>query len=404
VALAHAAQLVPWRGGLGWPLAALHLLTLGTLVASAMGASAQLLPVATRQPLRSVRAVAALWWLHAPGVVLLVLGMGFVQPRLMAWGAAVVLAALLWWALLLAANLRGAHGMPGVRLHGWGAVGALLLLAASAAALVALWLGAPAVGQVVEHGTLRALHLTAGLFGVMGLLVLGLSYVLLPLFALAGEPPVRRQLASGALAVCAIGLAMGALALPPQGPRQAVLGIALAAASAAWVLHLLLARHTLATGMRRDFPRALALVRLAWSAASAALLLAAVLTVPAASGSGLVAPALPAVLGLAWLASFLFGALQRMLPFLAAMHAAVPRPAPGEGPAPRRRAPTPSSFSHEGALDWHARGHFVAWALGAAAFAFESVPLMAAAAACGLVSALAFAAFVAVLLRRLKCG
>ena len=45
-----------FTGGLGPLFAALHLVTLGSLAMVAMGASLQLLPVATRQPVRSVAA------------------------------------------------------------------------------------------------------------------------------------------------------------------------------------------------------------------------------------------------------------------------------------------------------------------------------------------------------------
>lgn len=136
--LAGAADWAQWRGGLGWPLAALHLVTLGTLLSSAIGASLQLLPVATRQPVRSPRVAAALWWVYVPGVATLALGMGLAHPTLLALGAAAVVAALVAWAALLGLNLLGARGMPGVVLHGWGALAALALLAASALALVAL--------------------------------------------------------------------------------------------------------------------------------------------------------------------------------------------------------------------------------------------------------------------------
>jgi len=46
---AGADAAATFMGGLGWPLAALHLITLGVLVSTAIGASLQLLPVATRQ-------------------------------------------------------------------------------------------------------------------------------------------------------------------------------------------------------------------------------------------------------------------------------------------------------------------------------------------------------------------
>jgi hypothetical protein len=61
-----------------------------------------------------------------------------------------------------------------------------------------------------------------------------------------------------------------------------------------------------------------------------------------------------AVLG--WLLSFLLGVLQRILPFLAAMHAA-------QG---RRRPPTPSALTLSRALAWHAAAHALALLLLAA--------------------------------------
>ena len=64
--LAGAPRLPRFLGGLDWPLAALHLVTLGVLVMTALGASLQLLPVATRQPVRWSRAPIAYCWTSLP--------------------------------------------------------------------------------------------------------------------------------------------------------------------------------------------------------------------------------------------------------------------------------------------------------------------------------------------------
>src|SRR5690606_226107 len=61
--LAGAADAPRFVGGLGWPLAALHLITLGVLAMTAIGASLQLLPVATRQAVHSTRWPAIIWWI-----------------------------------------------------------------------------------------------------------------------------------------------------------------------------------------------------------------------------------------------------------------------------------------------------------------------------------------------------
>ena len=93
-----------------------------------------------------------------------------------------------------------------------------------------------------------------------------------------------------------------------------------------------------------------------------------------------------------WLTSFLFGVLQRILPFLAAMHAA-------QG---RRRAPTPSALTLGRALAWHAVAHALALVLLAAGIAASSALLVRAAGATGTVGAAAFAVFLATLLQRLR--
>lgn len=380
VALAvGAAQGAGWHGGLGWPLAALHLVTLGTLMSAAIGASLQLLPVATRQPLQSHRLAAALWWGFTPGVVLLVLGMGLARPTWLAAGAALVIGALLIHAVLLAANLRAARGMPGVVLHGWGALAGLALLLASATALVLGWLGRP----LIDRDSARALHLLAGVFGTMGLLAFGLSAILLPMFALAPVPPVRGQLASGTAALAAISIGAAAAAgLAPLPLRAA----ALALGALAVAIHLVQMQRTLAQGMRQDLGLSLSMMRGGWAALVAALVLAAL---QLAIGSALLGRAVLALLLVGWLTGFLFGVLQRILPFLVAMHC-----------PPGRRAPTPSALTLQAPLRLHAVAHAAALALLLAGLLADAAGLIALAAAAGGTGALAFGWFFAVLLRR----
>ena len=396
VALALGASAWPhWHGGLGWPLAALHAVTLGTLVASAIGASLQLLPVATRQPVRWPRLAGALWWLFVPGLALLLLGMGLARPVWLAAGASVVLAVLLGWGGLLTLNLHGASGMPGVRWHGWVALASLALLAFSAAALVLLWSGRP----LLDRDSARALHLAAGVFGLMGMLVFGLSTILLPMFALASVPPEREQLVCAAAGSAALLLAATAAFAPAASVAVLALrGLALAAAGAAFALHCIGMRRVLATGMRRELGRSARLMYIGWGGGALAIALAAATlaldATGAARGSGLSATLGPlfvlAAVG-GWLLSFLFAVLQRIVPFLASMHAA----------RGRRRAPTPSALTLDAALAWHERGHGVALVLLAAAVIQRNGPWLLLAAACGLGAALAFAVFYGVLCLRL---
>lgn len=380
-ALAAGALLGQGFGeGLNWPLAALHLVTLGMLGMCALGAGAQLLPVATIQPAIGPRLLAAIWWLYTPGVALLALGMGMGQPPLLALGAAAVVLAMASWALLIARHLRGARGMPGVVLHGWAALAALVLVLGSAVALVSVWLGWPGPGREVSLG----LHRINAAYGFMGLLALGLSYILVPMFALADAPEARRQLLSGGLALLALILALLAPFIAAT-PMQ-VLAVIIGAVAAG--LHLRLMAQALRSGMRQALGRSFVLIRVSWAGLLASLALGLLLVLQAP------VPRLAQWFGLCliglWLLSFLLGMLQRILPFLAAMHG-------GSG----RRAHTPSSLSFDPALRVHFACHLAALALLALAFAADSHWLQLAAGLVGAAGALAFAVFYGVLLQRM---
>ncbi|MBL8288726.1 MAG: hypothetical protein JNL85_12145 [Rubrivivax sp.] len=421
---AAAADLPQWRGGLGWPLAALHLWTIGTLLASAIGASLQLLPVATRQGTRAAALAAGLWWLFVPGVALLVLGMGLAQPAWLAVGAAAVIAVLLAWAAMMAMNLAGARGMPGVVLHGWGAIGGLALLVASAASLVAVWTGSSALSGWLAPDALRAMHAAAGIVGVMGLLVLGIATIVVPMFALSPVPAERPQAATGALGLAALVLWLAAAPLAalfspaPAAPAASPAGgawlfVALraaswAAAAAALAVHLAMMRRVRAEALRPGLGGAAWLFACAWGAAVLALgLLAAKigLEAAAASGAGAVAGIVSERLGrlvvvlalVGWLGSFLFGVLHRILPFLAAAHAS-------RGRTPGRRAPTPSALTSAQAVLWHTRAHTAALGALAVAAVFDAAPLWALAAVVGGAGGIAFAVFYAVAALRLRAS
>lgn len=380
--LAGAPALPRFAGGPGWPLAALHLFTLGVLAMAAMGAGLQLLPVATRQPVRATGLAAALWWMAVPAVGLLALGMGLLRPALMLAGGAAIALALLGFATLLGRNLLGARGMPGVVAHGWTALAALLFVVATGLGLVGLYGGLPFVTRDVALG----LHLVAGPYGFMGILVLGLSAILIPMFALADAPGERPMLAGWGLAVAALALAAAAACGIAERPLRAA---AIVLGALALGAHVHLMRRAFAQGMRRDLGRSMRLVRIAWAllAMSLALALARTLQVPL--------PGLPVLFGLAaigGLLTALLGFLQRILPFLASMHA-------GRG---SKRPPTPSAFTTERALAIHFACHLLALAGLALAALLDSPALAVVASATGTAGAASFAVFFLALLRRMR--
>jgi len=384
VVLLSAADWPQWRGGLGWPLAALHLVTLGTLAASAIGVSLQLLPVATKQAVRWPTLLSTIWWIYVPAVALLVAGMGTARPGWLAVGAAAVIVVLLVFAVMLALNLRAGGSMAGVVLHGLGAVIALVLVLASAAALVALWIGRP----FFDHGAARGVHLAAGAFGFMGLLAFGLSFVLLPMFTLGRVPADRAQSRAGSAALAAVALAVAA-AFIPDAARPLRAG-ALLLGALALALHLKLVRGIFDTAMRKDLGTSGRLMKAGWLGLALALPAgAAALLAEQGSVWGTLFGLL-AVGG--WLLSFLFGVLQRILPFLASMHAG----------QKLKRGPTPSALTMERPLLWHAVTHALALLLLAAGLLLSSTLLVRLAGAAGTVGALAFLVFFGALLQRLS--
>jgi hypothetical protein len=384
IALGLGAVQVPrFSGGMGWPLAALHAITLGTLAMSAIGASLQLMPVATRQALGSRRAPLVVWWLYAPGVAALVAGMAAQRPLWMAVAALPVIAALVLYGVLLARNLAGARGMPGVRAMGWLALMSLVIACGSAGAMVATWAG---WASWLRQGLLM-LHIVSALFGFMGALALGLSNILVPMFALGPLPAQRAQLGIAALVAAALVLTVPvALGAWRQPALLAAVGLALAAV--AW--HLGSMRQVMRAGMRRELGGSFRLVRLGWGGLIAALALTVWWALDPEWAGTTTALVACAVMG--WLMSFLFGILQRIVPFLVSMHLA------GTG----RRAPTPSGLTDERALGVHRIGHAAALVLTTLAIAGDSVLAAYAASLAGVVGALGFLVFFVVVLRRAR--
>ncbi len=380
--LAGAEQAPGFAGGLGLPLGALHLLTLGVLVTTAMGASLQLLPVATRQAVGTPATLAALWWCHVSGVAALTAAMAWGRVGLLAGAAAWLLLTLTGYALLLARNLARSRGMPVVVVHGAAALLCLLVLLASGLALAATYHG----HGFNEHGTALRLHVALAAYGFMGLLVLGFSYILVPMFALSDSAPQRPALVSAALVI--LGLALAALAALSVLPAWAAT-MAILCGLVGLALHVALMSQVLRKGMRPHLGRPFVLVRLGWCLLAASLLVALAMEAGAAFER---LRTLFVVLLVAGLLSFLLGVLSRIVPFLASMHA----------PPGRRGPPLPSALTFEPALAAHFHCHLAAWALLLAAVVADSPWLARAAGAVGTVGALAFGWFFVHAWRRMR--
>jgi hypothetical protein len=377
--VAAADEFVQFRGGVGPSLGAVHLLTVGVLVMTAIGAALQLLPVATARPIAAIWPAKAGYWLVGPGAVALAAGMYAGNIAVMIGGASACAAAVLLFAWLLAENLIRAGSMPIVRVYGWTALGSLLLLVAFG---VVLSLD-DRIGFLHDHGGVALAHMVFGVFGFMGMLAFGFSHVLVPMFALSHAPKPRQAWAGFALAGAALVAAAGAALVdwPPALVVACVLGLAAA------LLHVRLMAAVLAAGMRKRLGLSFVLVRISW----AFLVLTPLVGLAAAQGWA--GPRGPTLFGLValggWLMTFLFAILQRIMPFLASMHTS------RSGGAPLLL----SAIGSGRPLTVHACCHVLAIAGLAAAIVSNSGRVAMVAAGVGLAGAVAFAAFVAGVLR-----
>lgn len=377
--VAAADELVQFRGGVGPSLGAVHLLTVGVLVMTAVGAALQLLPVATARPIAAIWPAKAGSWLIGPGAVALAVGMYAGNIGVMIGGAFACAAALLLFAWLLAENLLRAGSMPVVRAYGWVALASLLLLLALGLVLSL----DDRIGFLHDHGSVALAHMALGVFGFMGMLAFGFSHVLVPMFALSHAPKPRQAWAGFALASVALVVGVGAALVDWPPALVAACVLALAAA----LLHVRLMLAVLAGGMRKRLGLSFVLVRISWAFL--------VLTPPVglAAAQGWAGPRGPTLFGLValggWLMTFLFAILQRILPFLASMHTS-------------RSSGAPlllSAIGSDRPLTVHAGCHVVAIAGLAAAIVLDNGTVAMLSAGVGLAGAVAFAVFVAGVLR-----
>jgi hypothetical protein len=372
VLMIGAAHATSFRGGLGPGLAALHILTLGVLATTAIGASAQLLPVATRRSLVAVWPIKVVFWLLTFGVPLLVLGMYSAAVAVTAVAGAVASLGLLLFGFILADNLWRARSLPVVAAYGWGALASLALLTAFGIALAIDY----HIGILPDHSGFALAHMILGGFGFMGLLALGFSHVLVPMFALSAAPAKTPSIAGLALAIAGISAGLVGALTGSVILLVAAASVGLAAAG----VHLWLMSVVLKTGMRKRLGHSFLLVRGAWA------MLPATLLIGLAALFGYAGPNGPTLFGLflfvGWLLTFLLGILQRILPFLASMHIS-------KGSAP----PLMSELTASAALKLHAVCHALAFVLLALSVATDTVALTQVGSMVGLLGALAFAWF-----------
>lgn len=312
VLLAVAPDALGSRWGLR-TFALTHLVTLGFLGMTMLGALTQMLPVLAGVPIAAPRAVA--WLTHAPftlGSALLVAA--FLGAGAAAFTAAIALlgAGLAVFGIAAATSLaRAARGdtVNGMRL----ALAGLALTATFGVALAlprAGWLPRPPGWVHVDA------HAAFGLLGWVLLLVIGIAYQVVPMFQIT--PPYPRRIARWLAFVLAA--LLGLYAFAPWLP--APLTYAAEAGIAAVVLVFALVTLRLQTQRRRKLPD----VTLDFWRLGMASLIACVGVWLAARllPAGAARDALSLLLGVLFLAGFavsvVSGMLYKIVPFLAWFH------------------------------------------------------------------------------------
>ncbi len=198
VDLAAARFLLPRVVGV------VHLITLGWLTLSIMGALCQLFPVALGTPLFSVRLAGVTLVLFAPGLAVFAGGMLAGQTSIAAGGAALFVTALL---LFIYNAYRTLWRSKTRDLSWWALAGAFAFLLATIAFGISLVLNLRTAHLGPQRLTALAVHVHVALAGWVGLVIMAVGRRLLPMFLLSHGTNER------ALRVAVIATASGATLL-----------------------------------------------------------------------------------------------------------------------------------------------------------------------------------------------
>jgi hypothetical protein len=379
---AVADDLLRFAVGPGPLLAAVHILTLGVLVCSAMGASLQMLPVILGQPAPSERTCLGIFYSLILGACLLVVGFALISVAAIAAGIALLAGSLVLYGFEVWRLLRHSKGALLVKRYL-----SMALLSLAAALILALGLVSNySLGYLPDHGRIAVAHAMLATFGFMGMLAFGFSQILIPMFAVAEpspEPPLAHAfwLVASALALGLLGVLSG---FGMVTAAAAVLGLGGVAQ------HLRVMIGIVAARMRKRLGPEFLLIRASWALLPASLVIAAALSLellPSDYGPMLIVVAL-----YGWLLSLLTGVLQRILPFLASMQVA----------RLQARPVAPTKLVSQTPLAIHRYGHFGGLAGLAAGIVLAVPEIIATAGVVGMIGAVAFAWFAVTVLQRTR--
>lgn len=287
-------------------LALTHVLTLGWITLTIMGATYQLLPVVLGAPIWSERIAHAAFWLFVPGVLALVVGFWVFWPPLLVAGGALVVGGLAGYAYNVIRTLARApvRGLPGPYF-----AAATTFLAA--VGLYGLTLACDILHPFLSQGPVShiAVHVLLGVLGWITLLAMGVAYKLVPMFALAHGRGAGWGRAVLGLVGGGLLLVLAVLTVDPTRPAVEAAGVVPLAGILLFVVDQGL--YLRARGRRLDLSLRFTVAALAYLAA------AALMTWMDVAGWLPVPPAVLVELALlGWAGCLINGQLYKIVPFL----------------------------------------------------------------------------------------
>lgn len=367
-------DVADFSGGPGSVLSAIHVLTLGVFAMTIMGAASQLTPVATGLAHRSLWPTEMAWWLFLPGILIFFTGINIGQQMVMHLGGMVAGLALVIFGLSIADLLRRSKVLKIPVRFAWLSLLSLLLLVVLGVSLLEDFVH----GFFPDHQAIAISHMILAVFGFMGLLLVGFSNILVPMFALSKSPPARNQ--QIALGLAPLGLVLAVTGVLTDLREIIAIAVFVGLIAAAFHVHGML--WCLKGGMRKNLGLSFVMVKVGWVMLMVSLVAGGLLAFDLLGEQG------PALFGfiilVGWLMTFLLGILQRVVPFLAAMNMS----------KKTKKPPRLSELGDGTTLKIHAVCHGMAFLIVAGGIAMaQSLPILIGA-VIGAIGALSFAWYV----------
>lgn len=378
----HAEEFPGFVGGIGPGLAAVHVLTIGVLMMTAMGASLQMLPVALGGQGPSARVCNLIFATVLVGGSGMIVGMAMLETRLLLFSALLLSFGVVSYVITIARLLARVSTPTGLIHHVWAALCALTLAVGLAVTIAINY----HYGFIMDPQVWALAHAVLAGFGFMGMLALGFSTILIPLFSMAEGPAGPWLGHSFRLLIVGICLAVAGILLEHRWLVVGAIAIGLVGAG----LHLWLMTKALAGRMRRRLSPEFWLIRVSWALLPVTLVLGCALALGVAPDSAAALFGFALLFG--WLLTLLVAVLQRVMPFLASMHLL----------RKGKRSVPPSKLVLDRPITVHRWCHLIALVLVSAGLALSWLPLIRIGAVIGSVGAVAFACFAASVLLRTR--